>query len=138
MVAGVLWNTSLAPITLGLLPILIGPEMAVSIVAERSIPGFTSSLPEYEMTLLLALFVARSCAIFWYGAFRLSRGKRAPYAETLWLLVICAFVAVWKEPLPPDTRPLFYLCVILQWMAGVVIFTLQRRRQPAWKRKTPE
>jgi len=113
-------------------PGLLGPELkCVNIIDRYRFPqifGFVD-----KSLLYLALFAARLCVVFAWGTSRLQRGKHAPYAETLWLLVICAL-----SYMKTDGSLRFYAIQALLAITGIVIFTLQRLRSPAWKWKMPE
>ena len=118
--------------------IVAGPEMLAAIALERYVPVSRGWPEGLKATLQLAVFMMRLGVVFGYGAFRLSRGKHAPYAEILWLLVVCAFVAAWMWSPPSDHRAWRYGYAAAAALAGAVVFALQRRRPPAWNWKTPE
>jgi len=97
---------------------------------------------ESRIAINLACFALRLGVVFAWGVARLRRGKHAPYAETLWLIVICAFVARWAQyeflnryTWGPGDRisTLFYVLQALLAITGIVVFAIQRRRPPAWK-----
>ena len=134
IVAVEMWGNPRDSLSFAISMILIGPEAVVVAILDRYVPVFRDWPDDLQMMLVLAIFVARSCAVFGYGVFRLSRGKRTFYAETLCFLGICAFVAVWINPTylaQTDNRILFYVFGALLVMVGFVIFVLQHRRSPA-------
>ena len=125
-------ESSLGPVEI-LMPILLGPELLViyPIMQYDLVPRGV-----FLVLAALALFVVRSCVVFAWGVLRLQRGKRAPYAETLWLISVCAPVAVWLNGSYFDFRGACAVAAVLA-ITGIVVFVLQRRRPPAWKRRTP-
>jgi len=112
-------------------PFLFGPEIMARDVIEQYAP----SPAKFELTVLLVLLLARLCAVFAWGVFRLQRGKHAPYAQTLWILAFCAFRTEMSY-FYGNEIPVYALLAVLV-VTGVVVFVLQRRRPPAWKWKTP-
>ena len=113
--------------------------MAIAII-DRYVPSLRN---DFGLMLILVLFVLRSFAVFGYGFFRLQRGKHAPYAEILWSLVTCSFVAAVMWQLYRELRDIGFhvlaIYVILSFSilaTAAVVFVRQRRQPPAWKWKT--
>ena len=131
-------NTPDVPLFIAIFLILLGPEAIAFFIAERSVPGYRQWNDDYITALALALFAVRSCIVFMWGVSRLQRGNRAPYAETLWLLVASAFVVVWVGRFAPADQTTFYILAAVAGIAATVIFVFQRRRPPAWTWKIPE
>jgi len=139
-------NKSLSLMTGAMEPFLLGPEFSVDCLLELLLPAYRQWSFESKQIFLLTLFAARLCAMFAWGVFRLRRGKRTPYAETLWLLVICAIALAVLEDLSFGIK--FEIATLLHrrfgvpaallTMTGIVVFVFQRRRPPTWKRKMPE
>ena len=117
---------------------LLGPEYAASDIMARCVSKFGGVYPEFY-SMMPVFLMARFCLIFAWGVFRLQRGKRAPYAETLWLLAVSAFVVIWLDYDSYIPIPIGYcMTVALTVLTGIVVFAVQRRRPPAWKWKMPE
>ena len=138
---------SLRFITYPMEQILIWPENLSFDLLDLYVPEFWRWTADGRWNMFqIALFVARFCAMFAWGVFRLRRGKRTPYAETLWLLVICAIALAVLEDLSFGIK--FEIATLLHrrfgvpaallTMTGIVVFVFQRRRPPTWKRKMPE
>jgi len=133
------------PMYTGIWPVFTGPEMMIEgilfdyVLAYR---GWSNKLEDVVLVsvLVLVLSALRLGVVFAWGVARLRRGKHAPYAETLWLIVICACVSAWQSEklnVYEFTIP-FYVLLALLAITGVVAFVIQRLRPPAWKWKTPE
>ena len=119
---------------------LLKPELSVFYFIMKPFHPWTVG---FENVFLSALLTSRLCVMFAWGVFRLRRGKYAPYAETFWLLVICAIVFNILNTLNHgyyDYRVIIAnLLYFLNWwfavlltIMGIVIFALQRRQSPAW------
>jgi len=128
----------LSPLNNWIEPILGGPELMVESIIPAYVPGYGRWAGESLNALLLVLSALRLGAVFAWGVARLRRGKYAPYAETLWLIVICALVTIRLDSFFNDISIRFYVLQALLVMTGLVIFVIQRRRPPAWKWKMPE
>jgi len=115
--------------------ILVAPELLTHYIITQYVQRFLHS-----DALLLMVFALRSVTIFGYGIFRLQRGKHAPYAETILLLAICAFILLLMGAtgFNKSSIPKTYAIVVFSLLVGAVIFLLQRLKSPAWKWKTPE
>ena len=105
-----------------------GPEFLLFVIALRWVPQIRWWDGTYFPVLTLALTAARMCIVLAWGVFRLQRGKRAPYAETLWLLVVNASIAVWMGGIHKHEETTFCILAAMVGIAGIVIFALQRRR----------
>ena len=112
-------------------PLIVGPE----IIVFRTVPVFQRWRGiDWLWVIPAALSAARLFLVFAWGVFRLRRGMRAPYAETLWLSAVCGYVAA--RMFSSAERPACDLAVLLL-VTGIVVYVIQRRRPPAWTGVAP-
>jgi len=119
-------------------PILGGPEMMVEHILRNYAPGYSGwGWGESWVHLFWVLAALRLGAVFAWGVARLRRGKHAPYALTLWLIVVCAFVTA-RMSAYHYYYVQFYALQAWLTITGIIIFAFQCLWPPALEWKMPE